>query len=246
MLRFTKRADYGLMAIHYIAIHDDLGAVSVKRIVEEFGIPQELLAKILQRLAKQGLIVSQNGPKGGYVLSRRATEISIGEVVRALDAETGSPSIASSPAAAATRSFRTSRRRALLALTTLIVLAATAAGYGISRRTAPRAGDATRDTDPATGARALGTLAVLPFVNTSGTTADDYFSDGMTDELAHALASIPGLHIAGRTSSYTFKGKSATAQEIGRVLDVGAIIAGTVRPRTAFRDYAAFGTLAGR
>jgi len=85
MLRFTKRADYGLMAIHYIAIHDDLGAVSVKRIVEEFGIPQELLAKILQRLAKQGLIVSQNGPKGGYVLARRATEISIGEVVRALE-----------------------------------------------------------------------------------------------------------------------------------------------------------------
>ena len=85
MLRFTKRADYGLMAIHYIAIHDDLGAVSVKRIAEEFAIPQELLAKILQRLAKQGLIVSQNGPKGGYVLARRATEISVGEVVRALE-----------------------------------------------------------------------------------------------------------------------------------------------------------------
>jgi Rrf2 family protein len=74
-----------LMAIHYIAIHDDLGAVSVKRIAEEFSIPQELLAKILQRLARQGLIVSQNGPKGGYVLARRSTEISIGEVVRALE-----------------------------------------------------------------------------------------------------------------------------------------------------------------
>jgi Rrf2 family protein len=85
MLRFTKRADYGLMAIHYIAIHDDLGAVSVKRIAEEFAIPQELLAKILQKLAKQGLIVSQNGPKGGYVLTRRASEISIGEVIRALE-----------------------------------------------------------------------------------------------------------------------------------------------------------------
>jgi Rrf2 family protein len=85
MLRFTKRADYGLMAIHYIAIHDDLGAVSVKRIAEEFAIPQELLAKILQRLAKQRLIVSQNGPKGGYVLARRATEISIGDVIRALE-----------------------------------------------------------------------------------------------------------------------------------------------------------------
>jgi len=85
MLRFTKRADYGLMAIHYIAIHDDGGAVSVKRIAEEFAIPQELLAKILQRLAKQRLIVSQNGPKGGYVLTRRASEISIGEVIRALE-----------------------------------------------------------------------------------------------------------------------------------------------------------------
>jgi Rrf2 family protein len=84
MLRFTKRADYGLMAIHYIAIHDE-GAVSAKRIAEEFSIPQELLAKILQRLAKQGLIVSHNGPKGGYLLTRRPAEISVGEVIRALE-----------------------------------------------------------------------------------------------------------------------------------------------------------------
>ncbi|MGH7303029.1 MAG: hypothetical protein ACRELZ_07045, partial [Candidatus Rokuibacteriota bacterium] len=46
MLRFTKRADYGLMAIHYIATHNGAGAVSTKRIAEEFGIPPELLAKI--------------------------------------------------------------------------------------------------------------------------------------------------------------------------------------------------------
>src|SRR5205823_274606 len=64
MLRFTKRADYGLMAIHYIAVHDDVGAVSAKRIAEEFGIPPELLAKILQRLAKRRLIMSQSGPIG--------------------------------------------------------------------------------------------------------------------------------------------------------------------------------------
>ncbi len=85
MLRFTKRADYGLMAIHYIAVHDDLGAVSAKRIAEEFSIPQELMAKILQRLAKERLIVSHNGPKGGYVLTRRPAEISVGEVIRALE-----------------------------------------------------------------------------------------------------------------------------------------------------------------
>ena len=85
MLRFTKRADYGLMAIHYIAVNVELGAVRTKRIAEEFGIPPELLAKILQRLAKRRLIVSQNGPKGGYVLTRRPSDISVGEVVRALE-----------------------------------------------------------------------------------------------------------------------------------------------------------------
>src|SRR5256885_8067502 len=85
MLRFTKRADYGLMAIHYIATHNGVGAVSTKRIAEEFGIPPELLAKILQRLAKRRLIVSQNGPKGGYVLSRHPGNITGGEVIRALE-----------------------------------------------------------------------------------------------------------------------------------------------------------------
>ena len=86
MLRFTKRADYGLMAIHYIAVHEAQGrSVNTKRIAEEFRIPPELLAKILQRLAKQGLIVSQNGPKGGYVLAHRPSEITVGQVVRALE-----------------------------------------------------------------------------------------------------------------------------------------------------------------
>jgi Rrf2 family protein len=85
MLRFTKRADYGLMAIHYIAVHDEVGTVSPKRIAEEFAIPPELLAKILQRLAKRRLITSQNGPKGGYVLARLPSEISVGQVVRALE-----------------------------------------------------------------------------------------------------------------------------------------------------------------
>jgi len=85
MLRFTKRADYGLMAIHYIAINDGFGAVSAKRIAEEFAIPPELMAKILQRLAKQGLVISTNGPKGGYALARRPTEITVGHVIRALE-----------------------------------------------------------------------------------------------------------------------------------------------------------------
>jgi Rrf2 family protein len=85
VLRFTKRADYGLMAIHFIASHGDDGAVSAKRIAEEFHIPPERLAKILQRLAKKKLIAGHNGPKGGYVLTRPASHITVGQVVRALE-----------------------------------------------------------------------------------------------------------------------------------------------------------------
>lgn len=85
MLRFTKRADYGLMAVNYIVMHQEDGAISAKRIAEEFAIPPELLAKILQRLAKKGLVASHNGPKGGYRLVRSAEEITVGQVVRALE-----------------------------------------------------------------------------------------------------------------------------------------------------------------
>lgn len=85
MLRFTKRADYGLMAVHYIATRAPEEAVSAKRIAEEFNIPAELLAKILQRLAKRKLIVSHNGPKGGYVLARDQSAITVGQVVRAIE-----------------------------------------------------------------------------------------------------------------------------------------------------------------
>ena len=89
MLRFTKRADYGLMAIHFIASHGHDGALSAKRIAEEFHIPPERLAKILQRLAKKKLITSHNGPKGGYVLTRHPDRITVGQVVRALEGPLG-------------------------------------------------------------------------------------------------------------------------------------------------------------
>jgi Rrf2 family protein len=73
------------MAIHFIASHGDDGAVSAKRIAEEFHIPPERLAKILQRLAKRKLIASHNGPKGGYILARHPSQITVGQVIRALE-----------------------------------------------------------------------------------------------------------------------------------------------------------------
>ena len=75
----------------------------------------------------------------------------------------------------------------------------------------------------------LHSVAIIPFVNTGGNPEDEYFSDGMTDELAHAIAGLADIRVAGRTSSYAYKGKPATVQDIGRALGVKGVIAGTVR-----------------
>jgi Rrf2 family protein len=85
MLRLTKKADYGLMALKYLAEQADGSAHSAKDIAEAYHIPPQLLAKILQTLAKSGLLVSHAGTNGGYALSRASKEISAFEVIRAID-----------------------------------------------------------------------------------------------------------------------------------------------------------------
>src|SRR5580693_7360724 len=84
MLRLTKKADYGLMALKYLAEQTG-GAHSAKDIAEAYHIPPQLLAKILQTLAKAGLLVSHAGTNGGYALARPANQISAFEVIRAID-----------------------------------------------------------------------------------------------------------------------------------------------------------------
>jgi Rrf2 family protein len=85
MLRLTKKADYGLMALKYLAEQAASGAQSAKDIAEAYHIPPQLLAKILQTLAKSGLLVSHAGTNGGYSLARPATAITAFEVIRAID-----------------------------------------------------------------------------------------------------------------------------------------------------------------
>ena len=87
MLKISKKADYALMALQHIASvqFGDLTpgrVVNTKEIAEEYNIPLELLAKVLQTLAKNGLIESHNGPKGGYLLARSTRQITI-EIGRA-------------------------------------------------------------------------------------------------------------------------------------------------------------------
>ena len=85
MLKLTKKADYGLIAMRHLAEHADLGACSAKDLAEMYSIPQEALAKILQRLTKAGLLVSQYGTNGGYTLARDPRQISAFEVIRAIE-----------------------------------------------------------------------------------------------------------------------------------------------------------------
>src|SRR6202163_4728519 len=92
MLKLTKKADYGLMAMKHLAEHVDQGACSAKDVAEAYGIPQEALAKIMQRLAQVGLVQSQHGTHGGYTLTRDPEMISAFEVIRAIDAPLSIPS----------------------------------------------------------------------------------------------------------------------------------------------------------
>src|SRR5437868_741582 len=72
-------------------------------------------------------------------------------------------------------------------------------------------------------------IAVLPFTNISGKADEDYFSDGMTEELLNVLAKVPQLKVVARTSVFEFKGKGGDVREIGRKLGVSNIVEGSVR-----------------
>jgi TolB-like protein/DNA-binding winged helix-turn-helix (wHTH) protein len=72
-------------------------------------------------------------------------------------------------------------------------------------------------------------VAVLAFVNMSGDPTQEYFSDGLSEELLNSLSSIPDLHVAARTSSFSFKGKNVRVADIGHELNVGSVLEGSVR-----------------
>ncbi len=73
------------------------------------------------------------------------------------------------------------------------------------------------------------TVAVLPFVNMSASAENEYFSDGITEEIINALAKVKSLKVTSRTSSFFFKDKNVPIKQIGRELNVAAILEGSVR-----------------
>lgn len=85
MLKLTKKAEYGMIALKHLAVHGREGAASAKDIADRYAIPPPLLAKVLQRLAKAGLLSSLPGTNGGYSLARDPRHITALEVVDSID-----------------------------------------------------------------------------------------------------------------------------------------------------------------
>ena len=85
MLRLSKKADYALIAVRHLATHRGQAEQSASDIADAYGISAPLLAKVLQRLAKHGLVTARHGSSGGYRLARPAKEISALDVINAVD-----------------------------------------------------------------------------------------------------------------------------------------------------------------
>jgi Rrf2 family protein len=85
LLRLSKKADYALMAVRHLALKSGPSSASAREIAEQYDIPIELMAKVLQRLVRAGLLISTQGTRGGYTLARLASSISVGDVIQAID-----------------------------------------------------------------------------------------------------------------------------------------------------------------
>jgi len=85
MFKLSKKADYGLIAVKHLAMHREQHACSANEIADEYGISSTLMAKVLQKLARQNLVAAKHGSSGGYQLSKTPDQISALEVITAID-----------------------------------------------------------------------------------------------------------------------------------------------------------------
>ena len=84
-MKLSKKSEYGLRALLDLAAHSDEGAVRLKDLADRNNIPIKFLEQIFLALRNAGVVRSQVGARGGYMLSRSSEEITLGEVIRTLD-----------------------------------------------------------------------------------------------------------------------------------------------------------------
>jgi len=85
MFKLSRKTEYGILALSYISSLNGQGVATVREIAEKFKIPQALLAKILQQLARGKMIQSVQGSRGGYVMLKDAAHITLADIVEALE-----------------------------------------------------------------------------------------------------------------------------------------------------------------
>ena len=123
------------------------------------------------------------------------------------------------------------RQAILLAVAAAIVALAVGGYFWVNRSALPAAPAMSAAQDPPGTAAKVGerSVAVLPFTNQSADRENEYFSDGIAEELLTTLQKIPGLRVAARTSAWSFKGKNPTAREVGEKLHVAHLVDGSVQ-----------------
>ena len=177
-----------------------------------------------------------------YLPGAMASPAFIARVAQLLEAAPGAASAAAAGTASRSAMARSTARtsavpRPALAIVAVVVALAVA-GFLFLRahRAAPDGGSGPTPQTPAppplaatASAAPAHSVAVLPFTNMSGDPHDEYFSDGLSEELLNTLAAIPGLKVAARTSSFSFKGKNEEIGEIARKLNVATVLEGSVR-----------------
>ena len=169
----------------------------------------DLVAQLSRRAADETILPTRAGPLHTVSRPRRPAAGS-----QSLRAHAPQPSIRGWP--------RLTWRRAGAASLILVAtaLAATAVVSDAFRMGRPA---------PATASVLPRSIAVLPFVNLGAASSDDYFSDGLTEELLNHLAQVEGLRVAARTSVFAYKGVNKDVGDIARALNVGLIVEGSVR-----------------
>ena len=191
-----------------------LKALWPNSVVEEQALAHNIsqLRKVLRDPAEDPKFI-ETVPKRGYRFIASVRTLSEPLPVLA------SPALSSAVPSAGGR-LRLPRWRVPAVLAVVLVLTAGTTAYVYFPRTRPEA---------ARALPAIHSLAVLPFVNISGDKQQEYFSDGLTEELLNSLSRINELQVAARTSSFYFKGKDVDLPTIAQRLNVASVLEGSVR-----------------
>ena len=204
---FRGKSAQATLAAHVVQAPDPIDS-------KRSGIPQGVAAMVMRCLEKKPLDRPQSAGDLVPVFDAAATFTPSDQLPPVI------PPPAPAPVATATSETARPRRSVLTwVIAIMALIAVIAVAWSALQRMRGSSG----------AANDFNSVAVLPLVNVSRNPADEYFSDGMTDELSNALGKLPGLRVASRTSAYAFKGKNANVKEIGRALNVKTVLEGTVR-----------------